>query len=188
MIKFIFALFFIFILSACSVQQVIESNALRTTMVATGDLSFMSDGAQSFAWHPTLAKVVIDDRIEPDKVIFNMQLALKKALEAKGYRLVSNYDSPDLLVGFGLALNSEMSDNEILNKVGLVPGLSTIGVDITQYEKGSVLVALFNPDYSEPVWRVLAQGFTHFETDKSERQQNFDEFISSMLTAVPGLN
>ncbi|MFT5704312.1 MAG: hypothetical protein ACI8SK_000258 [Shewanella sp.] len=185
MMKKICALLLISTLSACTVTDVIEQNPQRTTVVATGDLSFLSVQTRDFTWHPTLAKVIANDRVDNDTVIQNMQLSLKKVLEAKGYRLVSNQDSPAFLVGFGLALGSDMSDSEILNKVGLVPGLSTLGVDMNKYEKGSVLVALFNPKFPEPIWRSLGQGFTDFEKDGAERQQGFDDFISTMLMVVP---
>ena len=187
MIKRICALLLISTLSACTVTEVIEQNPHRTTMVATGDLSFLSDQTRNFAWHPTLAKVIADERVDSDTVTKNMQVSLQKVMEAKGYRLVSNQDSPAFLVGFGLALGSDMSDSEILNKAGLVPGLSTLGVDMDKYEKGSVLVALFNPKLPQPVWRALGQGFTDFEKDGAERQQGFDSFIATMLMAIPAI-
>ena len=64
MIKRICALLFISTLSACTVTDVIEQNPQRTTMVATGDLSFLSAQTRDFAWHPTLAKVIADERVE----------------------------------------------------------------------------------------------------------------------------
>ncbi|MEC4726952.1 DUF4136 domain-containing protein [Shewanella sp. D64] len=187
MIKQICALLLISTLSACTVSEVMVPTSHRTTMVATGDLGFLSPQTRDFAWHPTLAKVIADDRVDNDTVIKNMQFSLKKVMEAKGYRLVSNQYSPALLVGFGVALSSDMSDSEILNKAGLVPGLSTFGVDMEKYEKGSVLVALFNPKFPEPVWRALGQGFTDFEKDGAERQQGVNDFVSIMLISVPAI-
>lgn len=187
MIRLICCLLLLSTLTACTASEVIEPSPQRTTMVATGDLGFLSAQTRYFAWHPTLAKVVADERVQSDQVIGNMQQALKKALEAKGYQLVSRQQSPDLLVGFGLTLSSDMSDSEILQKTGLVPGLSTFGVDMNKYEKGSVLVALFEPQSQEPVWRALGQGFTDFERDGAKRQQGFNEFISVMLMAVPAI-
>ncbi|NRD73384.1 DUF4136 domain-containing protein [Shewanella sp. VB17] len=187
MIKKMCFLLLVVTLSSCSTSKLIEHSQFRTAMVVTGELRFISADTATFAWHPTLAKVVVNDRIEHDKVIVNMQQSLKKAMELKGYQLVSYDDSPDFMLGFGLALSSEMSDDEILSKTGVVPGLSTVGIDMKQYEKGSVLVALFNPNDSKPIWRALAQGFTDFERDGAVRQQHFDEFISAMLTSVPAI-
>ncbi len=160
---------------------------MRTTMVTTGDLGFVSEHTTRFAWHPSLANVVADERINSEKVVGHMQVALTQVMESKGYHLVDINDSPDLLLGFGLALESDMSDAEILKKAGLVPGLSTAGLDPDQYEKGSVLVAVFHPMKLEPSWRVLAQGFTDFEQSAQERQARFDELISLMLGGVPSV-
>ena len=160
---------------------------MRTTMVTTGDLGFISDNTSRFAWHPSLENVVADERIDSEKVVRHMRASITQMMESKGYRLVSIDESPDLLIGFGLALESDMSDTEILMKAGLVAGLSTSGIDSEQYEKGSVLVALFKPKQLQPVWRVLAQGFTDFKQSGKQRQQRFDELISLMLGSIPSI-
>ncbi|BAJ03035.1 conserved hypothetical protein [Shewanella violacea DSS12] len=116
-----------------------------------------------------------------------MRFAITQIMESKGYRLVSIDESPDLLLGFGLALESDMSDAEILKQAGLVAGLSTAGSDTEQYEKGSVLVMLFKPKQLQAVWRVLAQGFTDFKQSGEQRQQRFDELISLMLGSIPSV-
>lgn len=154
-------------------------------MVTTGDLGFISDKTSRFAWHPSLENVVADERLDGDKVVRHMRASITQIMESKGYRLVPIDESPDLLLGFGLALESDMSDAEILSKAGLVAGLSTAGIDNEQYEKGSVLVVLFKPMQLEPVWRVLAQGFTDFKQSGKARQQRFDELISLMLRSIP---
>lgn len=173
------------LLTACVANDQVEVSPARTTMVTTGDLGFISGKNASFAWHPSLANIVAGERIDSDKAIQNMRVALTQVMESKGYHLVPLDQSPDLLLGFGLALESEMSDKDILKKAGLVPGLSTAGVDSDQYEKGSVLVAVFTPMQLQPAWRVLAQGFTDFEQSGEERQQRFDALIALMLGSLP---
>ncbi len=156
-------------------------------MVTTGDLSFITDNSTRFAWHPSLEKIIADERVDSNKVVRQMHASITLIMESKGYRLVSNDESPDLLIGFGLALESDMSDADILKKAGLVAGLSTAGIDSKQYEKGSVLVALFKPMQVQPVWRVLAQGFTDFKQSSEQRKQRFDELISLMLGHIPSV-
>ncbi len=187
MFKKLSCLLLTFILTACVTVDVPKSNPTRATMVTTGDLGFLSQSTPRFAWHPSLARVAAEEGVNDDNVVGLMRASMTKAMEAKGYRLVSIDDSPDLLVGFGIALESEMSDAEILDKAGLVPGLSTVGVDADKHEKGSVLVALFHPRMAEPAWRVLAQGFTDSEQSRDERQQRVDELVSLMLGGVPSI-
>jgi len=191
MFKKISCLLLTFIMTACVTVDVPKSPPTRATMVTTGDLSFLSESSPRFAWHPSLARAATEEGVDDDKVVGLMRTAMTKAMtkamKAKGYRLVSIDESPDLLLGFGIALEFEMSDAEILKKAGLVPGLSTVGVDADKHEKGSVLVALFRPRMAEPAWRVLAQGFTNSERNKDERQHRVDELVSLMLGAVPSI-
>ena len=163
-----------------------EMAATRTTMVTTGDLTMLSQSSKAFAWHPTMFAVHASDEVDNEVVIKHMQAAITQAMQAKGYHLASAHETPSVLVGFGLALESEMSDKEILKRAGLVAGLSTAGID-KEYEKGSVLVALFSPHNPIPVWRVLAQGFTDLDNSPEQREQRFERLLSSMLQSVPAV-
>ncbi|WP_394147864.1 DUF4136 domain-containing protein [Shewanella atlantica] len=186
MFKKLSCLLLTFILTACVTVDVPKSNPTRATMVTSGDLSFLSSNTPRFAWHPSLARVAAEEGVN-DKVVDLMRSSMMKVMQSKGYHLVSVDESPDLLLGFGVALESQMSDTQILDKAGLVPGLSTFGVDADKHEKGSVLLALFHPHMAEPAWRVLAQGFTDSDQSRDERQQRVDELVSLMLAAVPSI-
>ncbi|WP_041410996.1 DUF4136 domain-containing protein [Shewanella pealeana] len=175
-------------LAGCSTTDSAEAEmaATRTTMVTTGDLTMLSRSSKAFAWHPTMFAVHASDEVDDQAVIKHMQVAITQAMQAKGYHLASAHEAPSVLVGFGLALESEMSDKEILKRAGLVAGLSTVGVD-DEYEKGSVLVALFSPHNPIPVWRVLAQGFTDSDNTLEQREQRFERLLSTMLQSVPAV-
>lgn len=175
-------------LAGCSTTDNAEAEmtATRTTMVTTGDLELLSHSTKAFAWHPDMFAVHASDEVDSQAVIKHMKAAIAQAMQAKGYHLASVYESPSVLVGFGVALESEMSDKEILKRAGLVAGLSTAGVD-DEYEKGSVLVALFSPHSTMPVWRVLAQGFTDLDNSPEQREQRFERLLSTMLKPVPAI-
>ncbi|GIU30383.1 DUF4136 domain-containing protein [Shewanella sp. MBTL60-007] len=174
------------LLVGCSSAKHVEAEmaATRTTMVTTGDLELLSHSTKAFAWHPDMFAVHASDEVDSKAVIKHMKAAITQAMEAKGYHLASAHESPSVLVGFGVALESEMSDKEILKRAGLVAGLSTEGVN-KEYEKGSVLVALFSPHSTMPVWRVLAQGFTDLDNSPEQREQRFERLLSAMLKPVP---
>ncbi|MFC1503611.1 DUF4136 domain-containing protein [Pseudomonadota bacterium] len=154
-------------------------------MVKTGNLSLLPTESKRFSWHPTLLKVYVSDDADAEKLVKHMQNAITKLMESRGYQLVPITDSPSVLVGFGLALESEMSDKEILNRAGLMVGLSTVGVDRNQYEKGSVLVAIFLPEQVLPLWRVLAQGLTDLKRSDEEREQRIDQIMARILKSIP---
>ncbi|ABZ77390.1 conserved hypothetical protein [Shewanella halifaxensis HAW-EB4] len=176
------------LIAGCSTTDSVESemSATRTTMVTTGDLSLLSHSTKAFAWHPNMFAVHASDEVDSQAVIKHMQAAIAQAMLAKGYHLATANELPSVLVGFGVALESEMSDKEILKRAGLVAGLSTEGID-KHYEKGSVLVALFSPHSPMPVWRVLAQGFTDLDNSPLQREERFERLLSAMLKPVPAI-
>ncbi len=173
------------LISGCaSNETIIDPVPSRITMVTSGDLGMISEHAKTFSWHPTMFTVHSANKIDDAELVRHMRQSITKIMNAKGYHYVAADQSPSLILGFGMALESEISDKEIMKRAGLVPGLSTKGVD-DDYEKGSVLVALFNPNSIQPVWKVLAQGFTDTDRPVEDREQRFDKLTSMMLNSIP---
>ena len=169
------------IVSACTTKDLEPALANRITMVTSGDVSLVS---ATYAWHQTMFSVHTKNKQDEEPLRDHLRQSVNKVMAAKGYQQVALTDSPQMLIGFGMALESEMSDTEILAKAGLVPGLSTHGVD-SKLEKGSVLIAFFNPLVKEPYWRVLAQGFTDHNKSVDKRAERFDDLSKVMLSAIP---
>ncbi|MCG9711772.1 DUF4136 domain-containing protein [Shewanella insulae] len=165
----------------------------RLTLVASGDLSFVqgpdSQDAQAYALHPDFELLNVGNEVKPEQLKSRMRGAITAVMQAKGYRQVPASESPDLLIGYGVALGDSMSDGEILQKVGLVPGISAQGVDMRRFEKGSVLLLVFDPRLMEPSWRVLAQGFTPLTQDHTLAAKQADDrlarVINKMLANLP---
>ncbi|UJF21105.1 DUF4136 domain-containing protein [Shewanella sp. OMA3-2] len=168
-------------LTACSSSNIESTPVSRITMVTSGDLSSV---ASTYAWHASMFSVHTANKIDEQNLKIHLRGAVDKVMAEKGYQVVNYNDSPQMTIGFGMALASEMSDAEILAKAGLVPGLATQGVD-SEHEKGSVLIALFNPLVEQPFWRVLAQGFTEPNNDMTQREARFDSLARIMLSSVP---
>jgi len=174
-------------LTACVTVE--DSQPLRTTVVTSGDLSQLPPSAMTYTWHPTLQKIFVDRRLDKQQVLQHMQDTLKKVLLTKGFRWVEDPQLADFQVGFGIAMGTQMSDEQILATAGLVPGLSNQGVDPKKYDKGSVLISFFKPtgiagQPYEIVWRVLAQGFANIK-DMDEVRARFDGLIEEMLLSLP---
>ncbi|MDO6620569.1 DUF4136 domain-containing protein [Shewanella sp. 10N.286.51.B2] len=172
-------------LTGCTSKEATEVHVpTSVTMVTTGDLGAISPYGKTFAWHPTMFSVHTANKLDDEELIRHMRQSITKIMDKKGYSLVSEAQSPSMVIGFGMALESEMSDKEIMDKAGLVAGLSTAGID-DEFEKGSVLVAIFIPNSQQPIWRVLAQGFTETDKPVQNREQRFDKLTTMMLRAIP---
>ncbi|WP_413491351.1 DUF4136 domain-containing protein [Shewanella baltica] len=179
-------------LTGCVTVTDNAAQPLRTTVVMSGDLSELPPTAMTYTWHPKFQKIITDKRLEPQQVLQHMQDVLKQTLQNKGYRWVEDPQLADFQVGFGVAMGTEMSDEQILAVTGLVAGLSTEGVNTKKYDKGTVVIALFKPTKikgggDEPIWRVLAQGFGNIKK-MDELTENFDSLIASMVANMPSVN
>lgn len=178
-------------LTGCVTVTDNAAQPLRTTIVMSGDLSELPSTAMTFTWHPKFQKIITDKRLDSQPVLQHMQAVLKQTLQSKGYRWVEDPLLADFQVGFGVAMGTEMSDEQILAVTGLVAGLSTDGVNTQKYDKGTVVIALFKPTkiqgVDEPIWRVLAQGFGNIKK-MDELTENFDSLITSMLVNMPSVN
>lgn len=194
MSKILMPFLLILSISACTVHDAPEFQTAtapedRITIVATGELDFLGRGQQTFGLHPQFAKVRVDEESSIEAVQKQMSSAIQSAMQAKGYRYVPAGEPAQLLIGFGVALGDSMSDAEILNKVGLVPGVSEQGIDMGQYAKGSVLLLVFSGEDAVPSWRVLAQGFTELSQRPSiapkQDNQRLDRVVAKMLASMP---
>lgn len=157
----------------------------RVTKIVTGDLTGFPSQHKSFAWYSSQDNAFLPANENRDLVISNTEASITKIMQEKGYNLVPIEQNPDFLIGYGLALESQLSDDEIFGKVGMVVGLSIDGVDQNRFQKGSALVAIYQPGDDMPKWRVLAQGFTDTNKSMKNRKDNIYGVMLSMLSPIP---
>ncbi len=161
------------------------TNNKQMTKIETGSLTELSSEQKRFAWYPNPKKAFLPANVNRDRVISYTEDAITQILQEKGYTLVPIDQKPDFLVGYGLALESQLSDEEIFEKVGMVVGLSIDGMDKDKFQKGSALVAIYQPNDKDPQWQVLAQGFADTTKTKQSRKDNIYAVMMSMLSTVP---
>ncbi|GLS83550.1 DUF4136 domain-containing protein [Paraferrimonas haliotis] len=172
------------VLTGCATQEP-PKELNRVTVVASGDLSFLDNKPLTYAWHPTHARIRVNDELNEQQVAGLLYETIASVMKQKGYQQVSIQDNPSVVIGFGAALESAMGDDEILQRVGLVPGLSVDGVDSSQYQKGSVLIALFGNDLTRPNWQVIGQGLADLKAKREQREPRLKEEVQLMLNNVP---
>ncbi|MCG9696901.1 DUF4136 domain-containing protein [Shewanella sp. Isolate11] len=177
------------LLTACVTEpqskQKSQVQTERIMTVASGDISFISSDNQRFALHPNFSKLAVDNTVDSNALMHRMQQAIIDTMMTKGYQHVHPQDMPDFLIGFGVAFESQLSDAQILQDTGMVAGLSEQGVDMSEYEKSSVLLMLFAANEVRPRWKVLAQGFTDLEQHLDESSERLHHLMHNMLAALP---
>ncbi|SCX92462.1 DUF4136 domain-containing protein [Desulfoluna spongiiphila] len=164
----------------------LSGNEPRTvSKLVTGDLSLVEPPARRFAIYPVVNGSYLAEGPDRDLIIGTTRDEIREIMVGKGYVPVSLAEEPDFIIGFGLGVESRITDEEIFKKTGLVAGLSTEGINQAAFQKGSILVALFKPGAKEPAWRVLAQGMAEMKKSEASRKQAIHELLAVMLSPVP---
>jgi len=85
--------------------------------------------------------------------------------------------SAEFHVGFGIALESDLSDKTINEKFGITPGLPSNDT----LKKGSFLVYIADARTGKKVWRGAAQGFAHEGSSEEEQKQRAAGIVKRVM-------
>jgi len=183
MIKQIIPFILMFVLAGCTTTEYVKITPL--TKIVTGELTNFAQQQNTFAWYPSHSKTFLPDSANKKLFTEYTQGAITKIMQDKGYTLVDEPQQADFLIGYGLAIESELSDEEIFDKVGNTVGLVLNHLDPTKFQKGSALIAFYQPQTLLPQWQVLAQGIAKNKVSNQEREKNIYAVMYSMLNKVP---
>lgn len=176
---------FLPLLFACVSAKQTRAPETRSTTVVTGDTEYLESSNGRYAWHPSLGQAHLNKAENEDLLISELRKSISKAMAKKGYTQVSLQQQPDFLVGVGAALESQMSDQQILERAGMMAGMSSDSLDPELYQKGSIMVALFQAEDTGPFWRVLGQGMAPTDIPLSERKLRIESAIERLLQYLP---
>ncbi len=180
-----FTLPFVFVLLLAGCVTTTGHNHPTINKVITGDLAIFSSPNKRFAMYPSVNASYLGRGESSERAINNTKSSIVQIMAEKGYTPVSINDNPDFIIGFGLGVESKITDDEIFDKAGMVVGLSTEGINQKKFQKGTALVAVFSPGNKEPRWRVLAQGMSHMKKSDGARKENIHTLLTSMLSPIP---
>lgn len=154
-------------------------------VVTSGDFTFMNQGVQTYSWHPSSEQAYLSKNYDKTEVTDIVRSAIENHLAKKGYQLASNGVHGDMVIGFGLAEESELSDQSILNKLNLSTGVPFYNEQGKKAEKGSLYVVFLLPNSAIIQWQALAQsgiqgGLTHSQLD-----QRISSFVDRLFRDIP---
>ena len=157
------------------------SDLSNTTIVSVTYSEKRLPNSASFSWLPTAVKYYEDARLKNSPVQSYFQEAIRQNLNNRGYRFFSSATDSDFLVGYVLALESSLKDEEISEKYQLNPGLPGQAVNSNQYEKGTLIIDLIDPGTKRSMWRGAMQGFAKFEIKEEDRKKRINLFVDRLL-------
>ena len=166
-----------------------EIPSLPIATITSGDLSFIPNSATRYAWHPQSGNNFLDDSYNEQSIDAHLLQSIRTKLAYKGYQEVLLSQNPDFLIGYGVAIESQLSDVALFAKTLLNTGINIDGseeIEGVQVEKGTVLLALFsaNPDMQSR-WVAMSQGPVSPEYEENGLMQDRIESMLRHLNSMP---
>ncbi len=169
-------------LTACTTQEVPQTH--NYGVVTNGDFEFMKHGVQTYSWHPESEQVYLSQKYDETVVTDLVRDAIQEQLSSKGYHLKQD-GVGDVVVGFGLAEESELNDESIFDAIKLSIGVPFYDGEGKVAEKGSLYIAFFVPNSEVVQWQALAQSGIQPDLEPSESKQRITGFVEMLFRRIP---
>ncbi|GAD79908.1 DUF4136 domain-containing protein [Vibrio ezurae] len=174
---------FTLLLSACTTTTPQQSNNFAIGIVSSGDFQFIPSGAKTYAWHPQSGQAYIDENADKASVQSMFNQAIGQSLAEKGYIRVPMSHQPNFIVGYGVAIESELSDDELFNKTHLATGIPAQDFGDSD-QKGTIVIAMYTYPLMELRWHSLAQA----GAKPSREVEHIKGYVDSILKEMPSVN
>ncbi|MCK8085923.1 DUF4136 domain-containing protein [Vibrio sp. 1CM8B] len=169
-------------LTACTTQEIPPSH--NYGVVTSGDFDFMKHGVMTYSWHPESEKVYFSQKYDETVVTDLVRDSIQEQLSSKGYQLKQD-GVGDVVVGFGLAEESELNDESIFDAIKLSTGVPFYDGEGKVAEKGSLYIAFFVPNSEVVQWQALAQSGIQPDLEPSESKQRITGFVEMLFRRMP---
>ena len=144
----------------------------------------ISQGAR-FAWLTKAINLYKDERIDSTTIQHLVEKNIRSNLADMGFQFVESESVADYTIAYTAALESSLDDTTILRRFGLVPGNMRIPDDNPMFEKGTLLIYIFDNRSDEVIWRSAVQAAVDFTLDQKEREERIEPIIRDMFRSLP---
>lgn len=183
----IFALL-ILILSTAQAEQQSKPDHFLNQDAVTSVSNLKGFSGKTFSWMEMMTHYYSNPKLSDPNLQGMLQAAIANNLSAKGYVLNDTDSLSDFVVGYVAALDSSLNADELTKLYGMDPGLPELSTDLSKYEKGTLIVHMFNPKSGELLWRGALQAEVILNNKQDARKQRVLEVVSRLLRSFPGYN
>lgn len=173
------------LLSACSTNKT-QGNVVPVNRPTTVQVRYETQAipvGALFGWLPGLTGMYQDDRLNHTNMDQLLKKGIVSALIEKGYRFTENASGADYTVAYTAALESALSDDEVLQTFGVQPGLVVRKNSTQNVEKGTLVIDVTNQKTGRMHWRSSGQALAKLEQmPEQQRQQRINQFIKMMMS------
>jgi hypothetical protein len=161
----------LFLLAAIVVAMILAPGCSSISVNQDYDTSFDFSNWKTFGFIPIPESAGID-QLSADKI----SNAIKTQLNAKGFKDSEPAD-------FGVALHFGQQTVTDVQSYGY--GWWGGGVDVSQYQQGTLVIDLIDMKTNKLEWRGTAEGAMSDNPDVQERTANIDSAVAQMLAPFP---
>ena len=155
-------------------------------------------GLKTYQWLNEPQKLTGDPRIDGNTILASrIHEAVNTELAARGFRKVSS--DPDFLVAYHVSLDKRRSVQTLNSYYGYGPGwgygygasyrpgywAGAPETYVYEYEEGTLILDIVNPENKELIWRGSAQDEVHFKSTPEKDQTQLNEAVHKMLEKFP---
>ena len=179
-------LFFIFIIFA-TYQLVTASEKELLTRTAVTSVSNIKDfKGNTYSWHKGITQYYDNPKLGDPALQGMLQKAIANSLSKKGYKFKKNSQASDMFIGYVAALESSLSSEEITKIYGINPGLPEMSSDLNKYEKGTLIIHVFDTIHGQLLWRGALQAEVQLKNDPDVRWERVQNAVNTLLRNFPG--
>lgn len=175
------AILAVIICAGCASDRAHEEDLSKANMITLDNSAVKFPPSATFTWAPKITRYYADPRLKNVPLRGMFHNAIRKTLGEKGFQYTPSPAQSDLLVGYVVALESALDDDKIRRIYGIEPGFTTESPDPKKYEKGTVIIDVYETVTRRSVRRVILQGFAVFDLSEEERLARVEATVEMML-------
>jgi hypothetical protein len=188
-LRFLLPVFAAFLSGACATGGDPSSQGsikIEPSIIAVSTPGAKIPQGSGFAWLSGAINLYRDERLDSTTIQYLIEKNIKANLVEMGYSFVEFESAADYKIAYTAALESSLDDTAILRRYGLVPGNMNIPENNPSYEKGTLLIYVFDNITGNVIWRSAVQAAVDFSLDESERKARLEPIIRDMFRTMPG--
>lgn len=160
----------------CLILLLIGCSSIKVTHDYDPEIDFSS--LKTYDWLP------LPDEAEINKLtVRRIKNAVNTQLEAKGLSVTP--DNPDFLIGILLGKEQKVSVTDWGYPYGRYGRYWSGGVDVTQYDVGTITLDFVDAQSKELIWRGTAERELEDKKTPEKREQIINEAVEKMLENFP---
>jgi hypothetical protein len=136
-----------------------------------------------YDWAPGVPELPDDPRIKKTPLEVRLRVAVKKALDAKGYTLGEG--APGFLVGFRATLESTPDFAKVFgHPEKAAEWARELGIPAV-LEKGTLIVRLLDPATMRPIWCGVCQADIDLDVPEEAKRERLTRVVGLMFEGFP---